>query len=90
MAAAVIIISWVLSAGVAAFIASTKNRSAGNFALAGLLLGPIGVVWAALANPNMPRAEQRREDEIRQAYANADRAKRRKLQDTPRMRWPEG
>lgn len=52
MVGAVIVISWVLSAGVAGFIASTKGRNVGGFAIAGLLLGPAGVVWAALAHPS--------------------------------------
>lgn len=40
---------WVLCAGVAAVIAQGKGRSVGGFAMAGLLLGVVGVVWAACA-----------------------------------------
>lgn len=51
MTAAVVVLVWVVCSGVAAFIASTKGRSVGWFALAGLGLGVIGVIWAALARP---------------------------------------
>lgn len=42
-------ILWVLCAGVAALIAQGKGRSIGGFAMAGLFLGLVGVIWAACA-----------------------------------------
>ena len=68
MEAAVFVIVWVLCAGFAALIANAKGRSVGGFAVAGFLLGPIGLLWAAFANPHMSRAEQRRQDELDRAF----------------------
>lgn len=51
MVAAVFVVVWVLCAGFAALIANSKGRSVGGFALAGLLLGVIGLLWAAFAHP---------------------------------------
>jgi hypothetical protein len=45
----IVVLLWVVCAGLAALIAGTKGRSAGGFAVAGLLLGPVGVLWAAFA-----------------------------------------
>lgn len=50
------VLLWVVCAGVAAFIASAKGRSVGEFAMAGLLLGPFGVIWAACARSGAERA----------------------------------
>ena len=50
------VLLWVVCAGVAAFIANAKGRDAGVFALAGFLLGPFGVVWAAFARTGVERA----------------------------------
>jgi len=49
MTAAVFVLTWVICAGVAALLAARKHRSVGGFAVAGLLLGPVGVLWAAVA-----------------------------------------
>ena len=50
------VILWVVCAGVAAFIANAKGRDTGVFALAGFLLGPVGVIWAAFARTGEERA----------------------------------
>jgi hypothetical protein len=52
----IVLLFWVVCAGVAAFIANTKGRDVGAFALAGLLLGPFGVIWAACARSGAERA----------------------------------
>jgi hypothetical protein len=46
-----LVLLWVVCAIGAGFFASTKGRSVGMFALAGLLLGPIGLLMAAFARP---------------------------------------
>jgi len=60
--AAVFVLIWVVCAGFAALLAARKNRSAGWFAVAGLLLGPIGVLWAAFARDPVAEDERRREE----------------------------
>ena len=40
---------WLLMGLAAAFVASKKGRSVGGFFLLGILLGPLGILWAALA-----------------------------------------
>lgn len=48
----VLLVAWLGCGVVAAMIASGKHRSAGNFFLAGLLLGPLGVLIAAVVSPD--------------------------------------
>jgi hypothetical protein len=57
----VVLILWVVCAGFAALIAHAKGRSVGGFALAGLLLGVVGLLWAAFARPagQQPRRRTR-------------------------------
>lgn len=85
----VAVLLWVVCAGVAAFIASTKGRSTGEFAMAGLLLGPFGVVWAACARSGEQRAADDRAalDDARAEAARRER-RRRPVDHTP-MRWPD-
>jgi hypothetical protein len=52
----IVLLFWVVCAGVAAFIANAKGRDVGVFALAGFLLGPFGVLWAACARTGAERA----------------------------------
>ena len=51
MAAVVVVLLWVVCGGVAAFLAWTKDRSVTAWFFAGLLLGPLGVIGAAVARP---------------------------------------
>jgi hypothetical protein len=85
----VAVLLWVVCAGVAAFIASTKGRSTGEFAMAGLLLGPFGVVWAACARSGEQRAADDRAalDDARAEAARRER-RSRPVDRTP-MRWPD-
>ena len=71
----IVLLFWVVCAGVAAFIASTKGRDVGRFAMAGLLLGPFGVIWAACARSGAERAaaDQAALDEMRRAQAARSR-----------------
>jgi hypothetical protein len=73
-----IVLTWTVDAGFAALLADRRGRSAGWFAVAGFVLGPIGLIWAAFALPagEMSRAERRRADEIKQAHANAEHQRR--------------
>ena len=59
---ALLALLWVVCAAFAAVIASNKGRSVGRFALAGLLLGVIGILWAAFAHngPTIAQPEQLR------------------------------
>lgn len=50
----VAVILWVLCAIGAALIANAKGRSMTGFFFAGLLLGVIGLVWAACARRDEP------------------------------------
>jgi len=49
MTLTVLVLVWTVSGGFAGLIAQGKGRSAGPWTLAGLLLGPIGLLWAAWA-----------------------------------------
>ena len=51
MTGVVIVLIWIVCSGIAAFLAYTKSRSVTGFFFAGLMLGVIGVIWAALARP---------------------------------------
>ena len=64
---ALLALVWVLCAGYAAVIASNKGRSVRHFALAGLLLGVIGILWAAFAEDGraIAKREQRRTEQGR-------------------------
>jgi hypothetical protein len=44
-----LVLLWVVCGGIAAFLGWTKGRSVGAWFFCGLLLGPIGVIAAALA-----------------------------------------
>jgi hypothetical protein len=44
-----LVLLWVGCGGIAAFLALTKGRSVGAWFFCGLLLGPVGVIAAALA-----------------------------------------
>ena len=83
------VLLWVVCAGVAAFIANAKGREVGTFAMAGLLLGPVGVVWAACARTGEQRAADDRAA-LDQARAEADKRQRgSRLGRVGQMRWPE-
>lgn len=45
------VLIWVVCAGFAALIAQNQRRPPGWYAVAGLLLGPIGLLIAAFATP---------------------------------------
>jgi hypothetical protein len=81
MIAVVVVLIAVVCAGVAAFIATAKGRSVSGFALAGLLLGPVGLLWALFAFP----ASELERSEI-EKDRRADLAAR--LQR--RIGWPRG
>jgi membrane protein implicated in regulation of membrane protease activity len=66
MVGVLLVLLWVVCAGVAAVVAHYRMLPVGKFTIAGLLLGPAGVVWAALATP-YNRAERRRQEEIDRA-----------------------
>ncbi len=87
---AVAVLVWVVCAGVAAFIANTKGRSVSGFAIAGLLLGPFGVVWAACVH-SADRIEAERHQAIEDARAEGFKRQRptQRLDRLPQMRWPE-
>ena len=44
-----LVLLWVVCGGIAAFLAWTKDRSVAAWFFCGLLLGPIGVIAAAVA-----------------------------------------
>jgi hypothetical protein len=94
MTAAVIVIVAVLCSGFSAVIANSKGRSVGGFAIAGLLLGVIGLIWAAFARPG--GEPTRRQREVQEALdrgklaTDRDRRQRRsRVADMPQMRWPD-
>jgi hypothetical protein len=66
MTFAVIAIVWVLCAGFSAMIASSKGRSVGEFAIAGLFLGVFGLLWAAFATPQA-ELDRRADNAIKEA-----------------------
>ena len=72
----------VLCAGVAAVIAQGKGRSVGGFAIAGLLLGVLGVIWAAAAQSGEERERLRR--------LRHRETPRRGIEGMPPMSWPVG
>ena len=76
-----LVILWVICAGVAAVIAQAKDRSVGAFAIAGLLLGVIGVIWAAAATPSAELERMRR--------LRRHEPPRRGLEGMPPITWPE-
>lgn len=49
MTVTLIVLLWIVCGGIAAFLAWTKGRSVGAWFFCGLLLGPIGVIAAAVA-----------------------------------------
>jgi hypothetical protein len=55
----VLVLLWVLCGLLAGTIAAGKNRSYGRWLLAGLLLGPVGVVWAMRRPEYIPPEEAR-------------------------------
>ena len=86
----------VLCAGFSAMIANSKGRSVGRFAVAGLLLGVIGLIWAACARPAdelEARSLARRHSEWDAERAEAERERRwLKLSregGLPELRWPD-
>lgn len=58
MVVVLVVILWVLCAGVTALIAQARGLDVGKFAVAGLVLGVIGVLWAAFAD-DRPRGRPR-------------------------------
>lgn len=83
-----LVIVWVLCGGFAALIAHNKGRSVGWFAVAGLLLGVIGLVWAAFARP----ADGRRRNVGVSRWERMDRETRERAEDRAMIRrhaWPE-
>jgi hypothetical protein len=76
---AVALLLWVVCAGVAGWVASMKGRSVGGFALAGLLFGPLGVAWAALAF---------RADELALSETDRNRRASRAAWLQQRLGWP--
>jgi hypothetical protein len=75
----VIVIASVLCAGFAALIAQGQGQEPGWFAVAGLLLGPIGLLAAAFATP-----------QARLSTAGADSSKMRKRAGGRRLGIPSG
>jgi threonine dehydrogenase-like Zn-dependent dehydrogenase len=59
-AQAIVFVS-ILCAGFSALIAYRKGRSAGWFAVAGFVLGIIGLLWAAFARSATQKEEIRRQ-----------------------------
>ena len=88
----VLVLLWVVCAIGAGLFAQAKGRSVGWFALAGFLLGPVGLLWAAFATPagELSRRELRWEAEQEQARYEAEKARRpSRLGDLPKMRWSD-
>jgi hypothetical protein len=91
MATAFVVV-WVLCAGFSALIANSKGRSVGGFALAGLILGVAGLLWAAFARPagEPTRRELEIQEALDRASLAADRERREwRHRDLPAMRWPD-
>jgi hypothetical protein len=86
----VLVLLWVVCAGVAGWIASTKDRDVGGFAIAGLLLGPAGVVWAACARTGLQRAadDQAALDRAHTEAARRERGQRPSRRGPP-LHWPD-
>src|SRR5207249_4713587 len=59
VAVTVLVLLWVLCGLLAGTIAAGKNRSYGRWLFAGLLLGPLGVVWAMRRAEHIPPEEAR-------------------------------
>lgn len=89
MAWGITILIWCVCAGFAALIASSKHRSPGRFALAGLLLGPVGLLWAAFATSDVPRSVQRQRNQLERARAERDRLDRPAMMRSTRIHWPD-
>jgi len=85
----VLVLLWVVCAGFAGVIAHNKGRSVGGFVIAGLLLGVVGLLWAAFARSADDFARERREalDDARAEALKRQRPSR--LGGAPPMRWPE-
>jgi hypothetical protein len=79
-----LLILWVLCSGVAALIAQSKNRSVGGFAVAGLILGVIGVLWAAFARSGEDIAAARQSQRRGRAPLPP------KLRDAQPLTWHDG
>ncbi len=88
---AVLVLVWVACGGFAALIANSKGRSVGGFALAGLLLGVIGLLWAAFAKSSAEIGEERAEivDAARRERDRRDRSARTARRDVKPLHWPE-
>ena len=56
-----IVVPMMITGAIAAFIADGKDRSAVQFFVIGALLGPLGILWAALAErePQTPKLTRR-------------------------------
>jgi hypothetical protein len=52
------VIIWILFGIVSAALASSKGRSGCGFFLLGILLGPFGLIMAAIASKNQPKIDQ--------------------------------
>jgi hypothetical protein len=85
----IVLMFWVVCAGVAAFIANAKGREIGTFAMAGLLLGPFGVVWAACARTGEQRAAADQAALDASFAEAAKRQRRRRPVDHTPLRWPD-
>lgn len=75
MAIGIVIIVAVICAGFSALIALGKGRDPGPFAVAGLLVGVIGLLWAAFAQDSATIAKRRPQalrGQRRPAHMDAD------------------